>query len=724
MMDHKKTCCQHQHPSPAKLEATDADTIYVCPMHPEIRQAGSGNCPICGMALEPELSGTQDLDDPELKTMRLRFWVSLFLSVPILILDMGSHLYGNLISQPMSFLTQFLLSIPVVFWGGGPFFQRAWHSLQNKRLNMFTLIGMGVGVAWTYSAIAIFFPNLFPETVRNHEAVIPVYFEAAAVITTLVLLGQVLELKARARTGDAIRNLLNLAPEIAHRLYKGDIIDIPVAEVCSGDLLRVRPGEKIPVDGVLAEGKSYVDESMITGEPMPVAKHPGSSVIAGTLNQKGSFTMKALRVGKNTMLAHIVQMVSEAQRSRAPIQKLADQVSSWFVPIVILIAFISFNAWLWLGPKPSLGYALMAAVSVLIIACPCALGLATPMSVMVAVGQGARHGILIKDAEALEIMAKVDTLVIDKTGTLTEGHPELMDIVVAKDFDTQEILSYAASLESYSEHPLAKAIIAKAKEKKAPQLPVQNFNSATGCGVMGIIHGKKIMVGSMKFMQEGANNFQFFSETLKNMAAGNTLVGMLVDEVPAAIFIIGDPIKTSSLDAIQTLKAQHINPIMLTGDNQNAALKVGEKLKIAKVYAEMLPKDKFHIIKQLQEQGHIVAMAGDGINDAPALSQANIGIAMGTGTAVAIESAGITLLRGDLSGITKARLLAEATLHNIRQNLFFAFVYNALGIPIAAGILYPFLGIHLSPMLAAGAMSLSSISVIINATRLKRMNLA
>ncbi|KTD71770.1 copper transporting P-type ATPase [Legionella steelei] len=718
----KHTCCHPKQDShqgkPAASKEGEA-VMYTCPMHPEIRQSHPGNCPICGMTLEPVTATIMEEISPEYRDMRRRFWVSLILTLPVFILEMSGHGRISHLSASQSTWMQMVLATPVVLWGGWPFFERAFQSLKT-RLNMFTLIAMGIGVAWVYSLVGTLFPQLFPAVFRK-EGVVAVYFEAAAVITTLVLLGQVLELKAREQTGSAIRALLKLAPESAHRLREdGSEEEVSLDAVQEGDLLRVRPGEKIPVDGEVQDGHSHVDESMVTGEPMPVAKDVGSKVIGATINQTGSFVMKALHIGSDTMLARIVQMVSEAQRSRAPIQRLADTVSSWFVPIVILIAVVSFSVWVLYGPQPAFSYGLIAAVSVLIIACPCALGLATPMSIMVGVGLGARNGVLIKNAEALEHMEKVNTLVVDKTGTLTEGHPKLTQIITADEFEEDEALAWAAALENNSEHPLAHAIVAATKEKKLTLAPVSEFNAPTGKGVTGIIEGRSIGIGNAKLMQElGVHSNLLVAKADKLRAEGATVMFMAVDGKAAAILAVEDPIKATTPDAIRELQEDGIEIFMLTGDSKKTGEAVAAKLGIKHVMAEVMPEDKSRIVGELKAKGRIVAMAGDGVNDAPALAKADIGIAMGTGTDVAIESAGVTLLRGDLNGILKARRLSQATMRNIRQNLFFAFIYNALGVPIAAGVLYPMTGMLLSPIIAAAAMSLSSVSVIGNALRLR-----
>lgn len=711
----KQDSHQEKTASPKAGEAV----IYTCPMHPEIRQSHPDNCLICGMTLEPVTAIVMEEISPEYRDMRRRFWVSLILTLPVFVLEMSGHGTTHHLSPMVSTWTQMALATPVVLWGGWPFFERAFQSLKT-RLNMFTLIAMGIGVAWTYSLVATLFPQLFPAAFHK-EGMVAIYFEAAAVITTLVLLGQLLEIKAREQTGSAIRALLKLAPERARRLKEdGREEELSLDAVHEGDLLRVRPGEKIPVDGEVQEGHSHIDESMVTGEPMPVAKKVGDQVIGATMNQTGGFVMKALQVGNDTMLARIIQLVSEAQRSRAPIQRLADTVSSWFVPIVVLIAMMSFNVWALYGPQPAFSHGLIAAVSVLIIACPCALGLATPMSIMVGVGLGARHGVLIKNAEALEGMEKVNTLVVDKTGTLTEGHPKLTHIITAEGFSEEEVLVWAAALENNSEHPLANAIMAAVKEKKPTLAHVSEFNAPTGKGVTGIIDGRFIAIGNAKLMQElGVHSTVLVAKADKLRAKGATVMFMTVEDKAAAILAVEDPIKATTPDAIQALQEDGIEIFMLTGDSIKTAEAVAAQLGIKHVMAEVMPEDKSRIVGELKAKGLIVAMAGDGINDAPALAKADIGIAMGTGTDVAIESAGITLLRGDLNGILKARRLSKMTMRNIRQNLFFAFIYNAVGVPIAAGILYPMTGMLLSPIIAAAAMSLSSVSVIGNALRLR-----
>lgn len=718
------SCCHHgghetkDRPAPPP----GANVIYTCPMHPEIRQDGPGNCPICGMALEPETISGEEGENPELTDFRRRFWIGLTLTLPVLVLEMGAHVFNlHLTGAHTSNWIQLLFGTPVVLWAGWPFFERGWQSLKSRNLNMFTLIAIGTGVAWVYSVIATVTPGLFPDTFKGHEGAVAVYFEAAAVIVVLVLLGQLLELKAREQTGGAIRALLDLAPKTARRINEsGEDEDVPLDQIKPGDLLRVRPGEKVPLDGIVMEGSSAVDESMVTGESMPVKKEEESKVIGGTMNQTGSFVMKAERVGKDTMLSQIVQMVAEAQRSRAPIQRMADLVASWFVPAVILVAVIAFICWMIFGPAPAFTYALIAAVSVLIIACPCALGLATPMSIMVGVGKGAQGGVLIKNAEALERMEKVDTLVVDKTGTLTEGKPTVTKIVAAKGFEEDILLSLAASLEQGSEHPLAHAIVMAAKDKKLDLSQTQDFDSPTGKGVVGKINGQDVALGNVMLMEERSVDVSTLTTQADDLRSdGATVIFIAVDGKPAGLLAIADPIKETTKEAIDALHAQGVRIVMLTGDNRRTAEAVARMLNIEEVEAEVLPEDKSKIVKKLQSEGKIVAMAGDGTNDAPALAAADVGIAMGTGTDVAMESAGVTLLKGDLTGIVRARKLSVATMNNIRQNLFFAFFYNAAGVPVAAGILYPFLGILLSPIIAAAAMSLSSVSVVANALRLK-----
>ncbi|HFL3324563.1 TPA: copper-translocating P-type ATPase [Legionella pneumophila] len=722
------TCCHKEHGLHKRQDTaskTDAAVIYTCPMHPEIRQSNPGICPICGMTLELESITTEEGASPEYLDMRWRFWVGLVLTFPIVLLEMGAHGFGHFLSANISNWVQLLLATPVVLWGGWPFFERGWHSLKTHQLNMFTLIAMGIGVAWAYSVVAVLFPGIFPLAFRSQFGTVAVYFEAAAVITTLVLLGQVLELKAREQTGSAIRALLKLAPESAHRIKEdGGEEEVSLDKVHVGDKLRVRPGEKIPVDGEVLEGRSFIDESMVTGEPIPVTKEAGAKVIGATINQTGSFIMKAMHVGSDTMLARIVQMVSEAQRSRAPIQRLADTVSGWFVPAVIWVAVLSFILWALFGPQPAFSYGLIAAVSVLIIACPCALGLATPMSIMVGVGKGAQSGVLIKNAESLERMEKVNTLVVDKTGTLTEGHPKLTRIVTDDEFDEEAILTFAASIEHQSEHPLATAIVMAAKEKQLSLGTVEDFEAPTGMGVVGKVNGHRIAIGNARLMQEhGSDKLALFEKADELRSKGASVMFMAVGDKTVALLVVEDPIKSTTPETIRELQQSGIEMVMLTGDSKKTAEAVAGTLGIKKVVAEIMPQDKSRIVSELRDKGLVVAMAGDGVNDAPALAKADIGIAMGTGTDVAIESAGITLLHGDLRGIAKARRLSEMTMSNIRQNLFFAFIYNVLGVPLAAGVLYPLTGLLLSPIIAAAAMALSSVSVIVNALRLRRVRL-
>ncbi len=724
-MKHEHNCCNHTKQQPIASPVGD-DIIYTCPMHLEIRQPKPGSCPICGMALEPEMATKEKRVNSEYKDMSHRFWIALVLTLPVFILEMSQHAFAHVIPATISTWIQMLLATPVVLWCGWPFFQRGWKSIKTRQLNMFTLISMGTGIAWIYSMIAALFPALFPSAFRDAGGMVAVYFEAAAVITTLVLLGQVLELKAREQTGSAIRALLNLAPDTAqHMDEQGHENEISLDDVHVGDLLRVRPGEKIPVDGEVVEGHSYVDESMVTGESMPVVKTVGDKVIGATINQTGSFVMKALHVGRDTMLARIVQMVSDAQRSRAPIQRLADRVAGWFVPVVMLIAITTFVVWALFGPVPSMSYGLIAAVSVLIIACPCALGLATPMSIMVGVGEGAHYGVLIKNAEALERMEKVDTLVVDKTGTLTQGRPVLTRVITLEGFADDQVLAWAAAVERNSEHPIANAIVAAANEKKLVLQEVVNFNAPTGKGVTGTVDGHEIAIGTMQLMQVNVtNDTDLVTQADELRAEGASVMFMSIDGQIVALFVVEDPMKATTLDAIKQLQSLGIEIVMMTGDSKKTAYALAAKLGIKRVLAEVTPEDKHHLVVKLKAEGHVVAMAGDGVNDAPALASADIGIAMGTGTDVAIESAGITLLHGDLAGIVKARRLSVLTLRNIRQNLFFAFVYNAIGVPVAAGILYPMTGILLSPVIAAAAMSFSSVSVIVNSLRLRWINLS
>ncbi|OYW55448.1 MAG: copper-translocating P-type ATPase [Hyphomicrobium sp. 32-62-53] len=707
--------------------AVPAGTIYTCPMHPQIRQIGPGACPICGMALEPDIVSLESGPNPELADMSRRFWIGLALAIPVLILEMGGHFAGlhTIIAPRISNWLQLILATPVVLWAGWPFFERGWASLRSRNLNMFTLIAMGTGVAWIYSVVATLIPESFPAAFRTMDGAVPVYFEAAAVITVLVLLGQVLELKARESTGGAIRALLDLAPKTAWRVLKtGSAEEISLDQIAVGDLLRLRPGDKVPVDGTVVEGRSTVDESMVTGESLPVTKSAGDIVIAGTINQSGSFVMRADKIGRDTMLARIVQMVAQAQRSRAPIQRLADQVSGWFVPLVIGVAVLAFAVWAIWGPEPSMTYGLIAAVSVLIIACPCALGLATPMSIMVAVGRGAQTGVLIKNAEALERLEKVDTIVIDKTGTLTEGKPKVVAVRTVNGVSEHNLLQFAASLERMSQHPLGAAIVAAAEAKSLALLTVENFDAPSGKGVTGLVGGKRMVIGNARIMTDaGIDTASLDDEADRLREDGATVIFIALDGALAGILAIADPIKSTTPEALHALKAAGLTIVMLTGDNRVTAQAVARKLGITQVEAEVLPEDKSRIVERLKSEGHVVAMAGDGVNDAPALAAADVGIAMGTGTDVAIESAGITLVKGDLTGIVRARRLSQATMGNIRQNLFFAFIYNAAGVPVAAGILYPVLGILLSPIIAAAAMALSSVSVIANALRLRAIRL-
>lgn len=702
-------------------------TMYTCPMHPEIRQQGPGDCPICGMGLEPEQVSLDDGPSAELTDMTRRFWIGLFLALPVFLLEMGGHLINleNIISPQVSNWTQLVLATPVVAWSGWPFFVRGWKSVLSRNLNMFTLIAMGTGVALIYSLVATLAPQIFPNAFRQVDGSVAVYFEAAAVIVVLVLLGQVLELRAREKTSGAIKALLDLAPATARKLDDdGGESDVSLDQVQVGDRLRVRPGEKVPLDGVILEGRSNVDESMVTGEPLAVSKQAGDQVIGGSMNQQGGFIMRAEKVGRDTMLSQIVQMVANAQRSRAPIQALADKVSGWFVPAVIAIAVIAFIVWSAVGPTPPMAYGLIAAVSVLIIACPCALGLATPMSIMVGVGRGAQNGVLIRDAEALERMEKVDTVVVDKTGTLTEGKPRVTKLVPAHGFTEEELMRYAGGLEKGSEHPLAHAILDKAKAMELTLPDAEDFDSPNGKGVTGRIDGKSVLIGNRLLMaSHGVDTSAFEDEADRLRVDGATVIFTAVEGRVCGLLAIADPIKETTEAAITALQKDGIRVVMLTGDNRTSAEAVARKLHIDEVEAEVLPEDKAKTVQRLKDKGRVVAMAGDGVNDAPALATADVGIAMGTGTDVAIESAGITLLRGDLTGIVEARHLSIATMRNIRQNLFFAFVYNAAGIPIAAGVLYPFSGILLSPIFAAAAMSLSSVSVIANALRLRVVKL-
>ena len=707
----------------AEPKGDQSQVEYTCPMHPQVRQMGPGSCPICGMALEPLLATAEQGESPELRDMMKRFTIGAALTVPVFILEMGGHLtnLNHLLGQQMSNWIQLLLGTPVVLWAGWPFFVRALASVKNRSLNMFTLIALGTGAAWLYSIVGTVAPQLFPANLRMADGAVAIYFEAAAVITVLVLLGQVLELRAREKTSGAIKALLGLAPKTAVRV-KADGTDetVQVDGIQVADLLRVRPGEKVPVDGELTEGKGNVDESMVTGEPIPVAKSVGSKVTAGTLNQTGGFVMRAEKVGADTLLSQIVHMVAAAQRSRAPIQRMADQVAGWFVPVVILIAVLTFVVWLVWGPPPAFSYALITAVAVLIIACPCALGLATPMSIMVGVGKGAQHGVLIRDAEALERMEKIDTLVLDKTGTLTEGRPKVVHIEAVNGHTADEVLQKLASVERASEHPLALAIVNDALARKLALSPVTDFDSPVGKGVVGTVDGVQVVSGSGKFLAEhniGAESLDGVAEEHRSKAATVIFVGL--SGKLAGFVAIADPIKASTPQALAALKAAGIRIVMLTGDGRTTAEAVGRQLGIDEVVAEVFPEDKVAVVQRLMKEGRIVAMGGDGVNDSPALAAATVGIAMGTGTDVAMESAGITLLKGDLMGIVRARTLSRATMRNIRQNLVLSFVYNMAGVPLAAGVLYPFFGLLLSPVVAAAAMALSSVSVIANALRLR-----
>lgn len=714
---------------PVSAPAPATRTEYVCPMHPEIVRSAPGSCPICGMALEPRTTSAEEEENPELRDMRRRFWVGVALTIPVLVSAMAEYIPGRPLEQlaPVRFWTWFelILATPVVLWGGWPFFVRGVQSIVNRSLNMFTLIGLGVAVAYIYSLVAALLPGIFPASFRNEGGGVAVYFEAAAVIVTLVLLGQVLELRARSQTGAAIKALLGLAPKTARLVREdGSEADVPLEVVQVGNRLRVRPGEKIPVDGVVLEGASSVDESMITGEPIPVEKKAGDRVTGATVNGTGMLVMRAERVGSETLLAQIVHMVSEAQRSRAPIQKLADIVAGYFVPIVVGIAALTFVVWGIWGPQPRMAHALINAVAVLIIACPCALGLATPMSIMVATGKGATLGVLFKNAEAIEFMRKVDTLVVDKTGTLTEGKPRLVSVKAAPGFDEGRLLGLAASVERASEHPLAAAIVAGAEARGVQLSPVEEFESVTGKGVRARINGAAVALGNLKLMQDSGINpgpSQTDAEAMR--ADGQTVMFVECDGKMAGLLGVADPIKETTPEAIRQLHNEKIRVVMLTGDSRTTAAAVARKLGIDDVISEVLPQDKSNQVRRLQEEGRFVAMAGDGINDAPALAQAQIGIAMGTGTDVAMESAGVTLVKGDLRGIVRARLLSRATMRNIKENLFFAFVYNAFGVPVAAGVLYPFFGLLLSPIIAAAAMSFSSVSVVANALRLRRVRL-
>ncbi len=715
--------------APRTPPPTPAGTTYVCPMHPEVVSDRPGSCPLCGMALEPRTVTLEEEENPELIDMARRFWASLVLTVPLFLIAMSEMLPGNPVGRLLSpnalLWVQLALATPVVVWGGLPFFQRGWTSVVNRRLNMFTLIALGTGAAYAFSVVATLLPGLLPHSLHGHGGVPPVYFEAAAVITTLVLVGQVLELRARSATSSAIRALLGLAPKTARRVGDdGREEDVPLATVSVGDRLRVRPGEKVPVDGIVLDGASSVDESMVTGEPVPVEKEAGSRVTGGTVNGTGGFVMRAERVGQETLLAQIVRMVGEAQRSRAPIQRLADVVSGWFVPAVVVVAVLTAIVWGFFGPPPQLAHALVNAVAVLIIACPCALGLATPMSIMVGTGRGAREGVLIKNAEALEVLEKVNTLVVDKTGTLTEGKPRLVTVVAHGEIDEATLLHFAASLEKGSEHPLAAAIVAGAAERGVDAHDAAGFRSVTGKGVMGRVHDQEIALGNLKLLTDlGVTSGPLAERAEELRRDGQTVMFVAVDGKPAGLLGVADPIKASTREAIDLLHKEGVRIVMLTGDSRTTAEAVARKLGIDDVQAEVLPEQKSEVVARLQAEGRIVAMAGDGINDAPALARAHVGIAMGTGTDVAMESAGVTLVKGDLRGIAKARRLSRGVMRNIRQNLFFAFIYNLLGVPIAAGALYPFFGLLLSPMIASAAMSLSSVSVIGNALRLRGLRL-
>ncbi|WP_421937966.1 heavy metal translocating P-type ATPase [Phenylobacterium sp.] len=707
--------------------AAPAGAIYTCPMHPEVQQVGPGSCPICGMALEPELFTADAGPNPELADMSRRFWIGLVLAAPVFLLEMGGHLFDlhRLVPAQASNWIQFALATPVVLWAGWPFFARGWASLQTRNLNMFTLIAMGVGVAWSYSVVATLAPQIFPHAFQRHDGSVPIYFEAAAVITVLVLLGQVLELRAREQTSGAIRALMDLAPKTARRVRDdGSDEEVALDLVAVGDRLRVRPGEKVPVDGEVLEGRVSIDESMVTGESMPVTKEPGAKVVGGAINKTGSFVMRAEKVGAETLLSQIVQMVAQAQRSRAPIQRMADRVSGWFVPAVIAVALLAFTGWALWGPEPRFGFGLLAAVSVLIIACPCALGLATPISIMVGVGRGAQAGVLIKNAEALERFETIDTLVIDKTGTLTEGRPAVTAILPVAGLDESEALRLAASLERSSEHPLADAILRAAKDRGLTLSEPEAFDSPVGKGVEGRVDGRMLLLGSARFLEErGIDTSALTDDADVLRSDGVTAIFMGVDGRAAATFAIADPIKTTTQEAIRALKAEGVRLVMMTGDNRTTALAVARRLGIDEVEADVLPQDKAAVVARLRAEGRRVAMAGDGVNDAPALAAADVGIAMGAGADVAIESAGVTLLHGDLQGLVKARRLSRAVMSNIRQNLVFAFAYNAAGVPIAAGLLYPVTGWLLSPAIAAAAMALSSVSVVGNALRLRTVRI-
>ena len=723
--DHAHAHAHSHRPAPAQPAAGEA-AEYTCPMHPQVRQVGPGHCPICGMALEPVVATGDTGDSAELRDMTRRFWIGLALALPVFVLEMGGHVLGwHFLPGRTSNWVQLVLATPVVLWAGWPFFVRAAASVRNLSLNMFTLIALGTGSAWLYSIVATLAPGVFPQELRAHDGSIAVYFEAAAVITVLVLVGQVLELRAREKTSGAIKALLGLAPKTAVRV-RADRSDetVQIDAIQPGDLLRVRPGEKVPVDGELAEGKGTVDESMVTGEPMPVAKATGDKVTAGTINQTGGFVMRAEKVGADTLLAQIVHMVAAAQRSRAPIQRMADEVSAWFVPAVIAAAVLTFGAWMLWGPDPALSYALVNAVAVLIIACPCALGLATPMSIMVGVGRGAQHGVLIRDAEALERMERLDTLVVDKTGTLTEGRPRVVHVEAAPGIDAAALLQKLASVERASEHPLALAVVQAAQDRKLPLAGVSGFDSPVGKGVVGTVDGVAVVSGAAKFLGEhGIDVAPLQAAAEAQRARSATVIFVAFDGQLAGFVAIADPIKESTPAALRALREAGVRIVMLTGDGKTTAEAVGRQLGIDEVVAEVLPQDKARAVQRLRGEGRVVAMAGDGVNDAPALAAAEVGIAMGTGTDVAMESAGVTLLKGDLRGIVRARKLSHATMRNIRQNLFLSFAYNVAGIPLAAGVLYPFSGLLLSPVVAAAAMALSSVSVIANALRLRALKI-
>ncbi|EPK6632074.1 copper-transporting P-type ATPase, partial [Citrobacter freundii] len=726
--DHHEASPERVEPSHRQSEKAMSDGVWTCPMHPEIRRSGPGSCPVCGMALEPLVATASTGQSDELRDMTRRFWLGLLLTLPVLVLEMGSHLFPKmmqLLPPQYNVWLQLLLATPVVLWCGWPFFSRAGASLRNRSLNMFTLVAMGTGVAWVYSVIATIFPSLFPASFRIMNGQVAVYFEAASVITVLVLLGQVLELRAREQTSGAITALLNLAPKTARRLDPdGHETDIKAEDVLPGDKLRIRPGESVPVDGIVLEGRTTVDESMVTGESMPVTKTENDRVIGGTINQTGSLIMQAEKVGDETMLSRIVQMVADAQRSRAPIQRMADSVSGWFVPLVILIAVVAFVVWAVWGPEPRVAHGLIAAVSVLIIACPCALGLATPMSIMVGVGKGAQSGVLIKNAESLERLEKVNTLVVDKTGTLTEGAPTVTGIISLKPGGEEALLRVTAAVEKGSQHPLGMAVVNAAREKGITVPAVSDFNAPSGKGVSGDVEGLRVIIGNELAMQENSIVIDSQKATADALRReGATVIYVATDGQLAGLIAISDPLKATTPDALKALREAGIRIVMLTGDNQLTAEAVAHKLGIEEVEAGVLPDGKKAVISRLKASGHVVAMAGDGVNDAPALAAADVGIAMGTGTDVAIESAGITLLKGDLMMLNKARQLSEITMKNIRQNLFFAFIYNALGVPVAAGLLYPAYGILLSPVIAAAAMALSSVSVIVNALRLRSIRL-